>query len=124
MKELLYVFIGGGMGSLVRYGLSRFIILVAATTFPLATLLINVLASFILGLFLGYLDIKNVSNSPLKLLIAVGFCGGFSTFSTFSYETLVLLKNGQTTLAFGNILWSVVLCLAATFGGIVLAKSL
>jgi len=124
MKEVLLVFIGGGLGSMVRYGLSRAINYITVSTFPVATLFINILACFVLGLFLSYLDLKNSTNPSLRLLVATGFCGGFSTFSTFSYETLSLLRSGQATLALANIFLSVILCLAATLSGLLLAKIL
>jgi len=117
------VFAGGGLGSLLRYQLGRFINQTYLPTFPFATLVINIVASFILGCVLGYLAGQENQNQPLKFLLAVGFCGGFSTFSTFSYETLTLFRQGQITIAFGNILLNVVLCLAATYLGLLLTKS-
>jgi len=117
------VFAGGGLGSLLRYQLGRFINQAYLPTFPFATLVINIVASFILGCVLGYLSGQENQNQLVKLLLAVGFCGGFSTFSTFSYETLILIRQGQITIAFGNILLSLVLCLAATYLGLLLTKS-
>jgi fluoride exporter len=124
MKEFFYVFLGGGLGSMCRYGLGRLIILSPVNNFPVATLVINILASLLLGTILGYLDLRAISNPALKLLLAVGFCGGFSTFSTFSYETLLLLRHGQMMLALGNIFLSVALCLTATLAGFYLARAL
>lgn len=124
MKDFFYVFMGGGLGSICRYGLGRLLVLSPVAAFPVATLVINILASLLLGTFLGYLNSKAISNPGLQLLVAVGFCGGFSTFSTFSYETLNLLRHGQMSLALGNILLSVILCLAATFLGFYLARVL
>jgi len=122
MKEVLLVFAGGGLGSLLRYQLGRFINQTYLSAFPMATLVINMLACFLLGLILGYLNSQEHQNQAAKLLLAVGFCGGFSTFSTFSYETLTLIREGQTTLALGNVFISVILGLAATFIGLVLVK--
>ncbi len=122
MKEVLLVFAGGGLGSLLRYQLGRFINQTYLSAFPTATLLVNVLACFIVGLILGYLNNPGNESQAFKLLLAVGFSGGFSTFSTFSHETLTLLRSGQTTLALGNIFLSVLLCLGATFVGLILAR--
>ncbi len=123
MKEIALIFIGGGSGSLVRYGLGKWLSAAYDTHFPVATLIVNILASLILGIFLGLLSSRPVLNQDLKLLVAVGFCGGFSTFSTFSYETLQLLRTGQTYFVLLNILLSVILCLAATFIGLLIAKN-
>jgi len=122
MKEVFLVFAGGGLGSLLRYQLGRFINQTYLSAFPTATLMVNIVACFLLGLIMGYLSHPEHQNQAAKLLLAVGFCGGFSTFSTFSYETLLLIRQGQTTLALGNIFLSIILCLIATFTGVILVK--
>jgi fluoride exporter len=107
----LIVFVGGGLGSLVRYGISL-VFKNNTWTFPVSTLISNVLASFIIGILTGTLSDEQ------KLLFATGFCGGFSTFSTFSNETLHLLQQGQVFLAVFNTALSIILCLLATFLGL------
>ena len=111
--NILLVFVGGGLGSLVRYGISLTISRLDIH-FPLATLVSNVVACFIIGAITAAVTKGNLTDAH-RLLLATGFCGGFSTFSTFSNETLQLAQNGQLLTAFGNIILSLVLCLAATF---------
>ena len=107
---LLLIFIGGGLGSLARYGLS--LLFPYRDAFPTATFCANLAASFILGLFLGWMSKLDVEgDNQLKWFLATGFCGGFSTFSTFSAETLQLIKAQQWTLAAVYILSSVLLSL-------------
>ena len=115
MNNLLYVFIGGGAGSLVRYGISVIIQKSFAFVFPMATLLSNVLSCVVLAVAVGMFSDKMNDNPSLKLLILTGFCGGFSTFSTFSFETIDLLKQGHNTLAFANIFISIVVCFGIVF---------
>lgn len=106
----LWVFLGGGLGSLLRYGVSRLILSFAfQSSFPLATLISNVLASFALGILAYYFSGKIPEAS--RLFWMVGFCGGFSTFSTFSLENLELLKQGQFLFLGINIALSLSLCL-------------
>jgi fluoride exporter len=118
MKILIYVFLGGGMGSLFRYFLGKIVHSYSTTSFPLGTLVINIAASLILGLFVG----KYLQNDALKALIAIGFCGGFSTFSTFSNDTLQLMFSGRVWESFLNVILNVTLCISATYVGILLVK--
>ncbi len=122
MNQLLLIFIGGGLGSLIRFSLSKFIQGNIDKTFPFGTLGVNVLASIVLGIFVGMVEVKSLTNPNYKALIAIGFCGGFSTFSTFSNDTLQLIQNNRMLEALMNILLNVILCILATFGGITLAK--
>jgi CrcB protein len=108
MFHLLLVFIGGGLGSAARWGLSL-AIQPLLPRFPWATLAANGLSCFILGILLAQQLGTGVTEQK-RLLLAVGFCGGFSTFSTFSAETLTLWQGGQQTLAAMNVLGSLVVC--------------
>jgi len=94
MKNILFVFLGGGLGSLLRYLMSKWIV-TQKGSFPWATLLTNLLGCFIIGLLLGWVLKTNEHRSELYLLLAIGFCGGLTTFSTFSLEGLSLLKTGD-----------------------------
>ena len=113
---------GGGLGSLTRFSLSKLIQENINKSFPFGTLGVNVLASIILGIFMGMVEIKSLTNPNYKALIAIGFCGGFSTFSTFSNDTLQLIQNNRILEALINILLNVILCILATIGGIILVK--
>jgi CrcB protein len=110
----LMVFLGGGLGSLARYGLSMGLQSYKPSNFPMATLAANVLSCLILGLAVGYFADK-INSSELKAFIVIGFCGGFSTFSTFSNESLELLKSGNYIVAVLNVLISIILCFAILF---------
>jgi fluoride exporter len=122
MNQLLLIFVGGGLGSVFRFVLGKSIQAQFLRTFPFGTLGVNVLASLILGLLVGMFEAKMLTNSNYRTFIAIGFCGGFSTFSTFSNDTLQLIQNNRLAEALLNILLNVVLCILATFGGITLAK--
>ncbi len=104
-----FVFLGGGLGSLCRYLISR-VMFRYQFDFPVATLTANALSCIVLGALMAW-SMKGAADSPWKVFWMAGFCGGFSTFSTFSAETFQLLQSGQTIYAIGNIMISVVVCL-------------
>jgi CrcB protein len=115
--NLVFIFIGGGLGSLARYGTNELTKKYFTGNFPAGTLLANLLSAFILGIFMGWILSHNKNSDTSRLLIATGFCGGFSTFSAFTFETFQLLKTGNTMLALTNILISFLGCLIAMWVG-------
>ncbi|MFN8353907.1 MAG: fluoride efflux transporter CrcB [Spirosomataceae bacterium] len=117
MNHLFLIFVGGGLGSLTRYGLSRWVQGSVSATFPYGTLSVNVVASLVLGTFIG-LELSKSLTPSYRALIAIGFCGGFSTFSTFANDTLQLIQANRWAEALFNILLNVILCVLATFVGI------
>ncbi len=122
MKELLAVFIGSGLGGLSRFGLGKWINSWHNQHFPYGTFAVNVMACFILGLAIGLADHKQLLSPTARLFLTVGFCGGFSTFSTFSLETISLFQQGHNSSLVLYILGSILLCVAATFGGLFIAE--
>jgi len=104
----LAVFIGGGLGSLCRYGISKLTLKLIHTNFPLATFISNSLSCIILAVAVIYFNGKITGNTALKLFVITGFCGGFSTFSTFSIETFELFKHGNHIIGLLNIVISVI----------------
>lgn len=110
MNIALAIFLGGGLGSLSRYGVSKLVMQFWDGKFPLGTLLANLLSCLVMGLAISYFSDK-ITSQELKAFILIGFCGGFSTFSTFSKETLDLMQNGNYLIATANILISLLFCL-------------
>ena len=103
----LAIFLGGGLGSLARYGVSHF----TAAQFPLGTLLANIFACIVMAIAIYGFSSKIENNTFLKHLLIIGFCGGFSTFSTFSFETFELFRNGNSIIGVLNIATNVIFCL-------------
>ncbi|MDR1370547.1 MAG: fluoride efflux transporter CrcB [Dysgonamonadaceae bacterium] len=119
-KLFSLVFIGGGLGSVARFGVARLFAQFMTSTLPVATFSVNIIGSFLIGLFWA-IPLISDKNSGSHLLI-IGFCGGFTTFSAFSWENFNLLKQGDILLFCAYATLSVVLCLLATWGGYTVGK--
>jgi CrcB protein len=112
----LYIALGGAAGSVLRYSLGGAVQRVSASGFPIGTLFVNVSGCFIIGVLVR--QFMNMQLSPeLRALLIVGFCGGFTTFSTFSAETLGLVEGGEYSRAAAYVALSLALCLTATLAG-------
>lgn len=124
MHPYVLVMVGGSVGSLLRYSIGRIVPpTLVGIPFPLAILLINIGASALLSVVAGWV-VGRASGEAIRLLVGVGFCGGLSTFSSFSYDSAVLLQNGRVGAALLNIVLNVVLCLLVSMGGMALGSKL
>lgn len=117
IKQILLVGVGGATGSIIRFLTSVYVGKLEPFTFPLATFIVNILGCFCIGLFVNL-----VPESNLRFLLIAGFCGGFTTFSTFANETLTLMNTNHIPLAIVYILLSCVIGIAAVWLGMLLTK--
>ena len=124
IKTLLFIAIGGAFGAVMRFLSQATVYELVGKTFPYGTLFVNVTGSFLMGLLSIFLVEKFNLSAEWHLAILVGVLGSFTTFSTFSIETLVLFEQGDVFKAMTNILLSIVLCIIAVWGGAYLAKQL
>ena len=121
---LWYIAMGSALGGVGRYLLGGLVQRLAAGTFPAGTLFVNISGSFLLGLILRYAVETPALTPELRALLTVGLCGGYTTFSTFSYETVALVEDGDWTRAALYIALSLGLSLLATFLGFVAAREI
>ena len=124
MRTFWAVAFGAALGGVARYYLASAIQQRVGPTFPWGTLVINVSGSLLLGMLMRYALATPSISAELRAFLTTGFCGGYTTFSTYSYETATLLEDGQYGRAGTYALASVVLALVATFAGFVLAREL
>ena len=118
MKTLIFVGIGGAIGSILRYLTGIYFQKMDTGNFPLATFIANAIGCLLIGLFMGYLTKNNLVDSQLKWFLVTGFCGGFTTFSTFGYENIQLVQQQQYLLALTYTLVSVCVGITAVFLGL------
>lgn len=121
MATLVAVALGGAVGSVLRYVLGRLIQSWSHASFPVGTLAVNVLGCVLVGALSRWF-LNNEAHRLLQPALVVGFCGGFTTFSAFSLETVGLLTGGATLKALGYVVASIVLCLIGTSAGFFLAR--
>jgi CrcB protein len=122
MKNIILVFVGGGFGSVLRFILGKYLNN-TENGIPYGTFLANILGSLLIGIILGYALKNNTLSSNQTILLATGFCGGFTTFSTFAYENHVFLKSGDFLSFALYTIASFVIGFLAVFLGLYLAKS-
>jgi|TARA_B110000483_G_scaffold235957_1_gene308299 CrcB protein len=116
-NSALLIFLGGGLGSVLRFLISQYISKKIESGIPWGTFVVNILGSLLLGATIGFFHKINLSSSQYVVFFTIGFCGGFTTFSTFTMENMLLLKNGDWTLVFIYSLTSVIIGVLAAFGG-------
>jgi fluoride exporter len=122
LKTLLLIGTGGFLGSVSRFLASRFMQNIFPSAFPFGTFFVNITGCFLIGLIYGISEKNSFLTSGWKMFLAVGFCGGFTTFSTFANENLALLRDGAFFYFTLYTMLSVVLGIAATFLGVLLTK--
>jgi CrcB protein len=118
----LLVFIGGGIGAVARYGLQGLVLKYTGPAFPYGTLAVNFLGCLVIGLLIPVFEERFLVNPSVRVFLTIGILGGFTTFSTFSYETIALFRDGSYLLGSANVLVTVITCLIATWTGMVLGK--
>ena len=124
MTVWLAVAVGGAIGSMLRYGIGQLTTNVLGTTPVLATFTVNVSGSFLLGIFYTLCNDRLVTSIELRVLIGVGLIGGYTTFSTFSFETIRLIESGESIKAIANILANLLFGISAAYLGILMGKIL
>jgi CrcB protein len=122
--DFLAISLGAIVGANARYWMSRSALRLLGPVFPYGTLAINVLGSFVLGFFMIWTTQRFLVDPRWRLLIAVGFCGGFTTFSSYAFESMALMEQGQWALMATNVVANNLLSLAAVLAGMALARLL
>lgn len=124
MQTPLWISLGAILGANSRYLLSRFAARVLSTSFPYGTLIINVTGSLLLGFFLVWTTERVLADPRWRMFVAIGFCGSFTTFSSYAFESFAYFEQGHWWLMAANVLGNNLLCLAAVLAGAALARVL
>ena len=124
MKDFLAISIAAIVGANLRYLLSRFAARELSSVFPYGTLFINIVGSVIVGFFISWTTERVLIDPRWRLLVVIGFCGSFTTFSSYAFETMAYFESGQWGLMLVNILSNNLLCLGGALAGMALARAL
>jgi len=124
VNDVLVISIGAIVGANARWVISRFAAKILSPIFPYGTLVINVTGSFIVGFFMIWATERVLIDPRWRLLIVVGFCGAFTTFSSYAFETMAYFEQGQWLLLLTNVVSNNLLCLGATLAGMALARGI
>ena len=124
LQTIFLVSVGAVVGANARYFISRWIARYFSASLPYGTLFINVSGSFVLGFFLVWSTERVLADPRWRALVAIGFCGSYTTYSSFAFESLALMQQGQWMLSAMNILGNNLLTLAAVLAGAALARGL
>jgi len=124
VQELLIISLGAIVGANARYLVSRYAARVLGPVFPYGTLVINIIGSAIVGFFIVWTSERVLVDPRWRLLVVVGFCGAFTTFSSYAFETMAYFEQGQWLLLWTNILTNNLLCLLGALAGMVMARVL
>jgi CrcB protein len=124
LQTILWISIGAIVGANLRYFVGQSLAKLLSSTLPYGTLVINITGSFILGFFLVWTGERVLADPRWRLLIAIGFCGGYTTFSSFAYETFALFEQGRFAASVLNVIVTNVLCLLAVVAGAAIARGI
>lgn len=124
MKDFFAISIAAILGANLRYILSRLAVREFGPIFPYGTLIINILGSFIVGLFVIWTTERVLIDPRWRLLVVVGFCGSFTTFSSYAFETVSFFEQGQWALVLANIFANNLLCLGGALAGMAVARAI
>jgi fluoride exporter len=122
MQTYVVVFVGGGLGAAARYWLSGWVPGKIQSDFPVGTLAVNILGCFLIGLLMSAFEERFLTQPTVRIFLTIGILGGFTTFSTFSFETVALIRDGEVLFATMNIVVSILTCIGGTALGMYLGR--
>lgn len=123
-RDIMLISVGAALGANLRYAVNRLALKYLSASVPYGTLIVNVSGSFLLGFFLAWTSERVLADPRWRMLVAVGFCGAYTTYSSYSFETFRMVEQGHYGLALVNFAANNLLCLAAVLAGAALARAL